>query len=69
MDGNRLNELIEAVMKAARGNYSAQIGLTGQDDQFDTLTKGPLSLSVWQPITNLYEKTGSNFRKRDGEST
>ncbi|MBU0768102.1 MAG: GHKL domain-containing protein [Proteobacteria bacterium] len=35
-----MNEIIEAVMKATKGNYSVRIALTGEDDQFDTFARG-----------------------------
>jgi len=36
----RMNEIIEATMKVARGDYSVQVGLSGQNDEFDSLAMG-----------------------------
>ena len=37
---NRINKFIEAVMKVARGDYSAQIKLSGKNDDLDSLAVG-----------------------------
>jgi PAS domain S-box-containing protein len=37
---DRINEMIEAVMKVARGNYSVQIELSPQNDDLDSLATG-----------------------------
>ncbi len=36
----RMNEMIEAAMKVARGDYSAQVELSGKNDEFDSLAMG-----------------------------
>ncbi len=36
----RIDEMIEAVMKVARGDYSVQIGFSGRNDDLDSLTMG-----------------------------
>jgi len=33
----RINEMLEAIMEVARGDYSVQIELSGQNDEFDSL--------------------------------
>ena len=40
MDGNRMDELIETVSKAAAGDYSIRLGLLVEDDRLDRLIKG-----------------------------
>ena len=40
MDGSHIDEIIEAVTEIARGNYSVQLGLSGENDEFDILAKG-----------------------------
>jgi len=37
---DRINEIIEAVMKVAKGDYSIQIKLSGKDDDIDALATG-----------------------------
>ena len=37
---DRMNEIIEAVMKVARGDYSVQIKLSGKNDEIDSLAMG-----------------------------
>ena len=37
---DRLNDIIEAVMSVARGDYSTQIGLSGKNDDIDSLAIG-----------------------------
>lgn len=39
-DESRINEMTETVMNVARGNYSAQIELTGKNDDLDSLAIG-----------------------------
>ena len=36
----RMNEMIEAIMKMARGDYSAQVELSGKNDEIDSLAMG-----------------------------
>jgi len=36
----RMNEMIEAVMKVARGDYSVQVELSGKNDELDSLAMG-----------------------------
>ncbi len=36
----RMNEMIEATMKVARGNYSVQVELSGRNDEIDSLAIG-----------------------------
>ena len=36
----RANEMIEAIMKIARGDYSVQVRLSGRDDDLDSLAMG-----------------------------
>ena len=36
----RMNEMIEAIMKAARGDYSVQVELSGKNDDLDSLAMG-----------------------------
>ena len=36
----RINELIEATMKVARGDYSVQVELSGKNDEIDSLAVG-----------------------------
>jgi len=36
----RVNEMIEATMKVARGDYSVQVRLSGRDDDLDSLAMG-----------------------------
>ena len=36
----RINEIIESIMKVARGDYSVQIGLSGRYDNIDSLAMG-----------------------------
>ena len=36
----RMGEIIEAVMKVARGDYSVQVELSGENDEFDSLAMG-----------------------------
>ncbi len=36
----RVNEMIEATMKVARGDYSVQVRLSGRDDELDSLAMG-----------------------------
>ncbi len=36
----RTNELVEAVLKVARGDYSAQVKLSGKNDELDSLAMG-----------------------------
>ncbi|MFH1347697.1 MAG: PAS domain-containing protein [Candidatus Margulisiibacteriota bacterium] len=36
----RINEFIETVMKVARGDYSAQVGVSGNNDELDSLAVG-----------------------------
>jgi len=36
----RINEIIEAIIKVARGDYSVQIKLTGKNDEFDSIAMG-----------------------------
>jgi len=40
LEKDRINELIEAVMKVARGDYSAQIELSDKNDELDSLAMG-----------------------------
>jgi len=40
LEKDRINELIEAVMKVAMGDYSAQIELSGKNDELDSLAMG-----------------------------
>ncbi len=37
---NRINEILEAIMKVARGDYSAQVELSGKNDELDSLAIG-----------------------------
>jgi PAS domain S-box-containing protein len=39
-DEERINEMIEVIMKVARGNYSNQVQLTGKNDDLDSLAMG-----------------------------
>ncbi len=36
----RIDEMIEAIIKVARGDYSAQVELSGKNDEFDSLAMG-----------------------------
>ncbi|TET61678.1 hypothetical protein E3J48_05390, partial [Candidatus Aerophobetes bacterium] len=36
----RMAEIIEAVMKVARGDYSVQVEFSGENDEFDSLAMG-----------------------------
>ena len=36
----RMNEMVEVTMKVARGDYSAQVELSGKNDEFDSLAMG-----------------------------
>jgi nitrogen fixation/metabolism regulation signal transduction histidine kinase len=36
----RINEMIEATIKVARGDYSVQIELSGKNDELDSLAMG-----------------------------
>ena len=36
----RINEIIESIMKVARGDYSVQIELSGKNDEIDSLAMG-----------------------------
>lgn len=36
-DRDRIQNILDAVMKIAKGDYSVQIGLSSQDDELDTL--------------------------------
>ena len=37
---DRINKMIEAVMKVARGEYSVEVELSGQNDDLDSLAMG-----------------------------
>jgi signal transduction histidine kinase/DNA-binding response OmpR family regulator len=39
MDGNRMDQLIEAIRQAANGNYSIHVSLSGEDNRLDRLAK------------------------------
>jgi len=36
----RINEMIDTIMKVARGDYSVQVELSGQNDELDSLAMG-----------------------------
>lgn len=36
----RINEMIEAIMRVARGDYAVQVELSGRNDEFDSLAMG-----------------------------
>ena len=36
----RMNKMIEAIMKVARGDYSVQVDLSGMNDELDSLAMG-----------------------------
>ncbi|GAG13092.1 unnamed protein product, partial [marine sediment metagenome] len=36
----RINEMIDTIMKVARGDYSVRVELSGQNDEFDSLAMG-----------------------------
>ena len=36
----RINELVEAIMKVSRGDYSVQVELSGKNDELDSLAVG-----------------------------
>jgi len=40
LEKDRINELIEVVMKVAEGDYSAQVELSGKNDELDSLAMG-----------------------------
>ena len=40
LEKDRINEMIEGVMKVARGDYSAQVELSGKNDELDSLAIG-----------------------------
>ena len=40
LEKERINEVIEAIMKVARGNYSVQVELSGKNDDLDSLAMG-----------------------------
>ncbi len=40
MSQKRINEMVEAVIKVARGDYSGQVELSGKNDEFDSLAMG-----------------------------
>ena len=54
MGGSRIDKIIEAIMAATSGNYSVQLGLSGENDEFDILAKG-----VNAVIAKLKEKEES----------
>jgi PAS domain S-box-containing protein len=40
LEKDRINEMVQAATKVARGDYSVQIELSGKNDEFDSLTMG-----------------------------
>ena len=40
LEKERINEIIEAIMKVARGDYSVQIELADRNDEIDSLVMG-----------------------------
>jgi len=40
LEKERMNDMIEAVMKVARGDYSVQVELSGKNDELDSLAMG-----------------------------
>lgn len=40
LEKDRISEIIEATMKVARGDYSVQIGISGKNDDLDSLAMG-----------------------------
>jgi signal transduction histidine kinase len=40
LETERMNEIIESIMKVARGDYSVQIELSGKNDELDSLAMG-----------------------------
>lgn len=57
----RINEMLEVIMKVAQGDYSIQVELSGEDDDFDSLAMG-LNMMIDDIRTNEESLSESNLR-------
>lgn len=59
----RMNEIIEATMKVARGDYSVQVELSGKNDEIDSLAMG-LNMMIDDIRNNVEELHQANEELR-----
>jgi len=62
----RMNEMIEAIMKVARGDYSVQVELSGKNDDLDSLAMG-LNMMIDDIRNNIEELHQANEQLQASE--
>jgi PAS domain S-box-containing protein len=68
LEKDRVNEVIEAVMKVARGNYSVQIKLSGENDELDALGIG-LNMMIDDIREHITELKRAEEERREAAAT
>jgi len=63
---DRMNEIIEVVMKVARGDYSVQVELSGENDEIDSLAMG-LNMMIDDIRNGIEELRSANEKLQASE--